>query len=90
MIQTKAELKEYIKADRQRNHKPSIFDKIVFNERFLLIYYLKVLRVTEYHKNNQDKSVVHRLFYKYNMVKLSFLCDRLGIGIAPNSCGPEL
>lgn len=89
MIKTKADLKAYIKADFERqNLKHPFLARLTFGEHALTMVYLKILRKLEYHKNN--KSLIHKLFYAFYLLKYRRFCNQCGIYIMPNTTGPGL
>ena len=84
MIQTKAQLKEYLKADELYAYVPKsrllrALYRLHGNEQCHAFRYVECLRRMEYHMNTG-----HRLRYYYYHFKLSRLGLRYGLRINPN------
>jgi len=87
MIKSKADLKEYIAADRSR-YSIRWFDRFIFSEPVHILKYLKNLRKLEYHLNNSG--ITHKIIgivRYWNWRRQSW---KYGIKIAPNTCGKAL
>ncbi len=87
MIKCKADLKEYIAADRSR-YSIRWFDRFLFSEPVHILKYLKNLRKLEYHLNNSG--IIHKIIgciRYWNWRRQSW---KYGIKIAPNTCGKAL
>ena len=88
MIKSKKDLKEYIKTDRLVNGLNKSYIYIMYllkRERYIVIYYLRVLRKLEYYINC-NKKIRKVLYY----LKLWRLQSKYNIKIWPNSCGKGL
>lgn len=85
MIKTKKDLKEYIKADFERQNMTHPFlASLTFGEHALTRSYLKLLRIVEYHKNNSN-SLYHKIMYGINLLRHRRACIRTGLYIFPNT-----
>lgn len=82
MIQSKEDLKLYLKEDLKRfdNRKPTLKDWIVKNEGAYIYKYIRTLRYVEYHLNNNNK-----LRYLFYFIRYKRMCYNLKIDIKPNS-----
>lgn len=91
MIQSKQDLKSYIRQDRLMNKIPSSFVK---RWLYYLIYpnsvwrFLEILRYAEYYNNvNAFGSSILKYYYKIKLRKISKI---LSFDIPINTCGPGL
>ncbi len=93
MIKTKAQLKEYIQADRDRNSygATSILRRLmgVEEEQYYVCKYLRLLRYTEYYKNTASSFITKKLFLFYHL-RLLRLSRKLNIYIPLNCVGKGL
>lgn len=102
MITSRKELKEYIKADRERMPiKYPVLSALTFSESYLIRHYLTVLRHYEFWLNRWEdrrhqaivKKVIGggifilRVLY---FLRWRRLCLKTGIQVYPNTCGPGL
>lgn len=94
MINTRKDLSFYLNEDRKKNNIPETMSIMGYYLRLLAGHeniaayrYIKNLRHMEYHLNNSDHCLYHKLLYYY----YKFLHTRLGfkyhICIHPNTCG---
>ena len=86
MIKSKADLLEYIEADRKANHMEEhyLLKLIYGNENARAFRYLKVLRKYEYALNSRS---IWRFWYKFVLRRLGL---KYGISIFPNMVGKGL
>lgn len=90
MIKSKKDLKDYLKADFERQSlKHPIMARLTYGEHALTMAYLKILRKLEYHKNNSS-NVIHRLLYGFYLLKYRKWCSNTNLYIMPNTTGPGL
>ena len=93
MIQTKAELKAYIKQDEIMN---GVSHYSVLSRLRYLIYpnviltYLRTLRKTEYYHYKCPNSLYHKFIYYYYQLRLKKMGLKLGYSIPINVFGPGL
>lgn len=85
MIQSKNDLKYYLKEDLKRfdNKKPNIKDWILHNEVWYIYQYIKNLRYLEYYLNTNNRILYLFYFFLYKR-----MCFKLKIDIKPNNIGP--
>ena len=91
-ILTRKDLRFYINEDRKSNRisKNSFIyylKLLAGNENAAAYRYIKCLRHLEYHLNNSDNSMYHKILYYYYKFSLSRLGMKYSISIRPNSCG---
>lgn len=88
MIQTRSDLKEYIKADRARYHsrKPRILSAILNDEGYYVLKFLYALRHLEYYTNNRT-SIFNKIRYYFWVLRHRQLEIRFRIRIEPNVIG---
>ncbi len=86
MIKSKADLHEYIEADRKANHMDShYYLKLIYgNENARAFRYLKMLRYYEYALNRHS---IWRFFYRFVLRRLGL---KYGLSIYPNMVGMGL
>ena len=92
MIETRDDLRFYLREDRKRNHIPpswgGYYLRLIAGEEQVHVYrYIRCLRYCEYHLNNSKHSLFHKLlyyFFKYRLLRLGL---RYSIKISPNVCG---
>lgn len=93
MIQSKAELKEYLCRDMDFYHNLSRKDRFVCwllrDPLYDIAKYLRYLRLEEYH-SNVSRSLWHRLRTFQVLCKKNLLGNRLGFKIPRNCFGPGL
>ena len=91
MIRTKEELREYIKADRQRYHlrRPRILGALLKDESYYVTKFLYCLRHLEYYSNNRE-SIFGKIMFYFWFLRHRRLEKDLGIRIAPNIVGKGL
>ena len=91
MIRTKTDLKEYIKADRQRYHlrNPRILGALLKDESYYITKFLYCLRHLEYYTNNRN-TILEKIKYYYWFLRHRRLENDLGIRISPNVVGKGL
>ena len=84
MIQSKNDLKYYLKEDLKRfdNKKPNIKDWILHNEVWYIYQYIRHLRYIDYYKN---KNILFYLWHFFWYKRLGF---KLRITIYPGTIGP--
>lgn len=92
MIKTKHDLRFFMEEDRKRSDVSAnvivYFLKLLSgNENATAYRYIKNLRRLEYHLNNYDKSLYHKLMYYYHKFVRSRLGLKYSISIDPNTCG---
>lgn len=93
MIRTKQDLKEYIKADQNRNGKPLSFLRILIgliDEHYTVRKLLYYLRHLEYCINTKDKLITSKILYYYYSYKFNKLKYKTQINILPNTIGKGL
>lgn len=98
MIKSRAELREYIKADESRNGKEDLsiflnFIKSVLKwhkESYYVCKYLHFLRKYEYYYNNKGNSILNNLLCKYYYSRMNNSSLKYGIHINPNTVGKGL
>ena len=93
MIQTKEDLKYYIKRDRERYRVSKLryyLEMLLQGESYKSIRYLKTLRYCEYYTNNKRKSFFHKLMANFYRLKLRRLGNIYRIKVDLNICGPGL
>ena len=88
MIKTKADRKEYIKADCAR-YPIRWFDRFIYSEVWHTVKYLRNLRKFEYAINNRDK-IWNKIIYVFRYMIWRWQSWRYGIIISPNTCGKGL
>lgn len=88
MIRDRKTLKEYISADKSRYivRRPTFLGRILNDESYFILRYLKCLRYLEYYKNTHRKS----LFYLYYELKYRYFSRKYNISITPNTVGKGL
>lgn len=91
-IQTRKDLKFYLNEDRKRNNVPKnkfryYLGLLAGLENTAAYRYIKCLRYLEYHLNNSDSSLYHRILYFYYKFLQSRLGMKYSISIHPNTCG---
>lgn len=82
VIVTKADLREYLQADRNAQH---ISDNFIVR-RMNRIYKLKtLLRKCEYHANNKDKNLWHKIAYLIQYMRFRCIerscCSEIGLNV---------
>lgn len=92
MIKTKADLREYIRADESRYslRRPNILGRLLNDESFYVVNFLRTLRKLEYYSNIPKKSLASTICYIYFFLKHRRLEYKTGIRIAPNVVGKGL
>ena len=82
MIQSKNDLKYYLKEDLKRfdNKKPNLKDWILHNEVWYIYRYIKNLRYLEYYLNTNKK-----LSYLFHFFLYKKMCFKHKIDIKPNN-----
>lgn len=85
MIQSKNDLKYYLKEDLKRfdNKRPNLKDWILHNEVWYIYRYIKNLRYLEYYLNTNKKKLYLFHFFLYKR-----MCFKHKIDIKPNNIGP--
>lgn len=81
MIRTKEDLKRYLKADRLRLKKqPDFHDWLLGNDTWYLMIYFSILRIYEYHLNNNHRlrTLIFSIIHKRN-------CNKYRIYTYPNT-----
>lgn len=91
-IQTRKDLKFYLDEDRKRNKVPKnrfryYVGLLAGLENIAVYRYIKCLRHLEYHLNNSDNSLYHKILYYYYKILQSRLGLKYSISIHPNTCG---
>ncbi|WP_299991278.1 DapH/DapD/GlmU-related protein [uncultured Bacteroides sp.] len=90
MIQTKKELKEYLKADFDiQGMKYPLLSRLTFGENYAMFSYIKNLRYLEYY-TNKKQNPWDKLFYYYYLVKHRRQSLKYQINISPNTIGKGL
>lgn len=91
MINSRQDLKEYIRADRSRYQlrKPRILGWLLKDESYIVIRFLSTLRKLEYYTNKQ-RSVLDQFFYIYYTLKHRWLEHSSKIRLRPNVVGKGL
>lgn len=90
MIQSKKELKEYIKADfKAQGMKHPQFARFTYGENWKMFRYMKTLRYLEYYKNTKT-TILGQFMYVFYLLKHRRNCIKYNISIAPNVAGPGL
>lgn len=92
MIKTKEQLYFYLREDRKRNNVSSnqllyLLKLIIREDHACIFHYIKNLRLCEFHKNNSDKNIIHKLLYFYYKIIITRLGSKYNISIRLNSCG---
>ena len=91
MIITRKELKFYLEEDAKRNNCHGLFRYfcllIVGAECACAFRYIKCMRKCEYHLNNIDHSIWHKVLYLWYKCRLSLLGRKYNIRIKLNTCG---
>lgn len=92
MINTKVDLKEYIKADRKRYNlrRPKILGLLLSDESYFVTKFLYCLRHLEYYSNIEKRGIVSKIKYYYWFLRHRYLENKLGIRIEPNVVGKGL
>ena len=88
MIQTKQELRFYLNVE-SKIYCPNTLKEIIFyrltNYRdYVLWRYIKLLRYTEYYRNNKNKSIFHEIMYLLTLRKKNTYGYKLGFEICEN------
>jgi serine O-acetyltransferase len=85
MIQSKTDLKYYLKEDLKRfdNEKPTLKDWLLHNEVWYIYHYIRHLRYVEYYKNTQKSKIL----FLYHFFKYKRLGFKLRFTIYPNTTG---
>ncbi len=89
MIQTRAELKEYLKYEKKL-YPNTIVDILTNDQRTYNWKYIKYLRKCEYYYNNRKKSMIAKIMYVWYRRKKNILGSRIGVEIWENSFGKGL
>lgn len=90
MIKTKQDLKYYLNEDAKRNgcSYPSYYLwQFLGAENACAYRYLRCMRKYEYHVNNRQNSLYHRLLSYYYKIKVIHFGRKYSIQITPNTCG---
>lgn len=94
MIESRADLKEYLYIEKQLYVYPSFKDRMleyITNMPDIKLWrYMKLLRRTEYHYNKRYGNIYHSLMYLLIRRQKNNLGTKLGIEIWENSCGKGL
>lgn len=93
MINSKKELKRYLKADKIANGMSNpLFQAITYNDNFAPHKLLRLLRHTEYYGNKYDSDggIITKLVYFIYLFRLRRWRIKTGIMIFPNCFGPGL
>lgn len=92
MIKTKADLREYIRADESRYslRQPKFLGWLLNDESYYIINFLRILRKLEYYTNCPRKNLASKICYVYFFLKHRRLEYKTGIRIAPNVVGKGL
>lgn len=88
MIQSKEDLKYYLKEDRKQfgENKPGLRDWLLRNERWYIYRFKYELRIIEFLTNRRGKKFL--LYWHYFLFKR--LSWKMKYVILPNTCGPGL
>lgn len=92
MIRTKEDLKEYIRADESRYslRHPKFLGRLLNDESYYIIKFLRTLRKLEYYTNRPRKNLAAKICHIYFVLKHRRLEYKTGIRIAPNIVGKGL
>ena len=93
MIESKEELKEYLKADRKRYPiKNMLKAYLTYHEYAVIWRYIKTLRYYEYYVNLYEKksSYIHLVMKMIYKLRWKKKCLKTGMTIYPNTCGKGL
>lgn len=94
MIKNRADLKEYLSAEKQlyvySSFKDRVLEYVTNMPDIKLWQYMKLLRRTEYHYNKRHGNIYHSLMYLFVRRRKNILGYKLGIEIWENSCGKGL
>lgn len=93
MIQTKEDLKYYLKADKEASRSgrdKRIIELLLGSDTISTDCYVRLLRYNEYYRNNRHRGVYYKLMYYYYKFRLIHRGHKLNIAIQPNTCGPGL
>lgn len=95
MIKTRNDLKFFLNEDRKCNNIDT--RKLFFggyytglllgHENAAAYRYIKCMRHLEYHLNNSENCIFHRILYLYYKFKFSRMGLKYNLNIRPNSCG---
>ena len=92
MIQTKSDLKFYIKKDKEKYDLSPLsrylLNMFLHGESYQAFRYLKAMRYCEYYTNNRNKNIFYKLLAKYYRLKQKRLGNIYRIKIDINICGP--
>ena len=92
MIKTKEDLQRYLKEDMMaydNSLKAKIKNVVLKEDDYYVKKYLKILRKTEYFKNNSD-CLFNKVLYQWYYYKWFKISRKTGLYIRPNSAGPGL
>lgn len=89
MIQTRKELKEYLKYEKPL-YPNSLVDILTKDQRVYNWKYIRYLRKCEYFYNNRRCSFLHKLLYLWHRRRKNRLGSKIGIEIWENSFGKGL
>ena len=88
MIQTKKELRSFLDAERRiycpNTTKDKIFYRLTNYRDFALWKYIKLLRFTEYYRNNKSKSIYYEIMYLTTLRRKNTYGYKLGFEICEN------
>ena len=97
MIRTRQDLIEYIKADHYANQGGAKNDKALkqyirkilgwWGEWEFVRQYMRILRHYEYHLNNSNNNLYHKIVCKYYFSQWHRMSMKTGIHIPPNTVG---
>lgn len=91
MIQSKQDLKRYIRADFESyKMEHPLAARFTYGENWELFAYMKNLRYLEYYMNKPKKYPWDKLLRGWHWLKHRKNCKRMLITISPNTCGPGL
>ncbi len=87
MIQTKKDLKEYIKADfKAQNMTHPLLARFTYGENYVMFAYMKTLRKLEFY-TNKKKNILDYIPLVYYTLKHRRNCLKYQINISPNTVG---
>ena len=93
MIQTREDLKAYLKADKDAfstGRDSRFVEFLLRSDTIPTERYIRRLRYTEYYRNNRHLGKYYQAMYFFYKLRMLRLGKKLNIGIAPNVCGPGL
>jgi serine O-acetyltransferase len=93
MIQTKEDLREYIKADKlafSSGRDSRIIERLLKTDTIPTERCIRLLRYVEFYRNNSHKGMFYKIMYYFYRIRASRFGKKLNLSIALNVCGPGL